>query len=222
MGGDGAAAEATQQRWQLLDRFSLTHLRRAAVIAVLVVTAAFGGLNQADIGTHISFGAPYENGPLVITPRSLRAVCDPSQVPRTAAAVVKIVKTGQVIALNASIENTSMRTVPFDVPLRKPNYRNTPDNIFELMSPPTSSNYAGVFAEQGPLTNADAISPGKSAEYTIIWTVPKSSSGNEFHIRMHNTELATTKTGAPAYLWRVAPDGGYGDLRASAEGCDKK
>ena len=60
--------EEQKSVWQ---RLSLKQLRWTVVAIVLVVTAAFGGLQTAHYVTSISFGQTYNAGPVRITPHSV-------------------------------------------------------------------------------------------------------------------------------------------------------
>lgn len=61
-------AEPRKRLWQ---RMTLARWRKTGVVALLAVTAAFGGLREADRVTPVALGSSYATGALVITAHSV-------------------------------------------------------------------------------------------------------------------------------------------------------
>ncbi len=93
--------------WQ---RLSLKQLRWTAVALILVVTAAFGGLESAHHVTYISLGQTYNAGPVQFTAHSAALVGRPAaDMPRPSPEC-------QYLMLRATIRNTANESVPFPRP----------------------------------------------------------------------------------------------------------
>lgn len=151
------------------DRLSLGHLRWIALVTILAVSAAFGGLDRANHVTPLALGSTYTAGPLKITPESVTLV---DYLPPLS----ELAPGCSYLVLAVTVENTGAESVPLQ-PLDtstdpEANCRDfapaSPRNAFELVSP--SSHYVGAF-RGSTLAAVPVVEPGFTSAYSVVWLV---------------------------------------------------
>lgn len=154
-----------RRRW---DALSLTHLAWAAVILVLGVSAAFGGLDRADHVERTALGETYDNGPFQVTPRAVTVIDALPGLP-------ELPPQCRYLVLDVAIENVADEAVPVqlnpvvavDLGCEPPSSRGSV--AFDLASP------AGVYvgAYRGRVERpVNVVEPGLVHDYAVVWTVP--------------------------------------------------
>lgn len=238
-GEDPGENPGESKKRPFLDRFSLTNLWRVLVVAALGLTAGFGGLEKADPATPIVLGQTYDNGPLRITPISLRALCMPDDsafLQSQSRFVKRSGTTDTVIALDTKVQNRSDHDVPLD---RRKDTRDEPvyedvnrklfgsssveiydpssANIFELARPPQYTYGTGFLSTQMP---NEVVGPGITRSVTFFWGFPRGALGDDgvaviriFHIEQREKSLGEM-------VWQhVEPRAPYGELRGTIREC---
>lgn len=151
--------------WQ---RLSLKQLSWIFVALVMVITAAFGGLQTAHHVTPVSFGQTYDDGPLRITPHSV-AITDHR------AGLVPLSSECRYLVLNATIQSTADDSVPFPLPgiLRGAASDCAPHTvgrtqIFGIAG--IAGQFAAIFRGHESLA-IPSIEPGFTYDYSVVWVV---------------------------------------------------
>lgn len=158
--------------WQ---RLSLKQLRWTAVAIVLVVTAAFGGLQTAHHVTSISFGQTYNAGPVRITPHS-------ASLTDRVAGLSELSPECRYLVLTATIQSTANESIPFPLPgaltgtaeCAPRTARDT--EMFGITG--IAGRFEATFRGHESI-NAPTIEPGFTNEYSMVWAV--SQPGLSFH-----------------------------------------
>jgi hypothetical protein len=166
----GSAATTVTGRFrQWLAGWGLTEWRRAALVTVLVATAAFGGLDTVNKKVvDIKPGEMFDTGRFEITVQR--------------ASLVKEIKAGErrlfhekagrrYLGLIATVKNTS--TLPGNV-----------YNPFELPGQPDARfNWSARFADG---TVQAALGPGLTDEIVLVWDLPENamSVGDDLSVRI--------------------------------------
>jgi hypothetical protein len=163
-------SQTEQQRRGVWRRLSLKQLRWVSVIAVLGVTAAFGGLQTADYKTPVSFGQTYDNGPLRITAHSV-------SLARQAAALPKPSPECRYLVLVATIESVANDSVVFPqghAVLGRPDDCAPRTRYLAEMFGITGVNasFAGAFRGHEQLASP-SIEPGFTNEYRLVFVLPE-------------------------------------------------
>lgn len=226
MVGEGPADEPNDgpdepQKRSFLDRFSLNNLWRVAVVALLGLTAGFGGLDQADPATPIELGNVYDNGPLQVTPRALFAVCPTSRLDPTITTRFKYeANTYQVIALSATVKNTDKINVNLDDERKSSSkaYR----EIFTLTTPSEFKYYGEYTPDSGP-GKMYSLPPGKTVDLLAIWGVPFARPGirpgDKVVIQLNDLEWKPDSAGSES--WKIPKTHpSYGVLHTALSECN--
>lgn len=182
--------------WQ---RLSLKQLRWTAVAVVLVVTAAFGGLQTAHHVTTISFGQTYTAGAVRVTPHSVSLADKWPGLPNLSTDIWVAFNTPQeqpgpcrYMVLDVTVQNTANESVPF--PLENivgggaddcgpPRVKNT--EMFGITG--IAGRFVAVF--RGHETTAmPSVEPGFTNDYTVVWVVSRAelSRHPQVTIRFYN------------------------------------
>lgn len=166
----GPANSARRSAWQ---KVSLRQLQWILVIAVLALTALFGGLRSADHVTPLSLGETYDDGPLRITPGSVDVTGSVNGLPAPSLGCVLVV-------LDATVENIADSAVDFGpnqigdsaiTCLDTADRANANVNPLALHGIP-STYVAAVRVRDGqPIPG---IEPGFSDDYRFVWVVKES------------------------------------------------
>lgn len=167
--------------WQ---RLSLKQLRWTALAVILVVTAAFGGLQTAHHVTPISFGQTYNAGALLVTPRSVSLADHWTGLPHPSPEC-------RFLVLKVTIQNTAHETIPF--PLIGPfagdpgdcaPHRRSNAEMFSLTG--VANQFVATFRGQEaiPIPTIDA---GFAYDYSVLWVVSKAELSHhpQIIIRIH-------------------------------------
>jgi hypothetical protein len=181
--------------WQ---RLSLKQLRWTVVATVLVVTAAFGGLQTAQHVTSISFGQTYTAGAVRITPHSVSLANKWPGLPDLSSNIWADLNSPpqpgpcRYLVLSVTIQNTANESVPF--PLQHVvggraddcaphTVRNT--EMFGITG--TSNQFAGAFRGRESLA-VPSIEPGFTNDYSVVWVVSRAelSRHPQVGIRFYN------------------------------------
>lgn len=149
-------------RWDALQRTQFTYIRHAAVIAVLTVAAAFGGLDSAPTFQTVRLGAAYSNGPLKITILSLTVGCR-SDMPLSNQPLVS--DGSSLVSLEASIQNA----VDEDVPI----HGYDKSDVFSLDGVDPQDALYGVY-RPATLDPVENVAARLSASVVVVWKVPDS------------------------------------------------
>ncbi|MBA0046174.1 hypothetical protein [Mycobacterium sp. NPDC050853] len=221
MGWNGPAGEPEDQKRPFLDRLSLNNLWRVAVVAVLGLTAGFGGLDKADPKTPVALNDVYDNGPLQITPHSVFAICQTSNLdPMIMKALKYELKTYQMIALSATVKNTDKINVNLDDERKSssPTYR----EIFTLTTP-TEFKYYGDYIPDSGFGKLFSLPPGKTVDLLAVWGIPFARpgmrTGDKIGFRMNDLEWKPNSAGSEA--WSIPKtDPSYGDVHTALRECD--
>jgi hypothetical protein len=151
--------------WQ---RLSLKQLSWIFVALVMVITAAFGGLQTAHHVTPVSFGQTYDDGPLRIIPHSV-AITDHR------AGLVPLSSECRYLVLNATIQSTADDSVPFPLPgiLRGAASDCAPHTvgrtqIFGIAG--IAGQFAAIFRGHESLA-IPSIEPGFTYDYSVVWVL---------------------------------------------------
>lgn len=200
-----------QPLWRRVwDRLSLGHLRWIALVAVLAVSAGFGGLDRANHVKPSALGSTYTAGQLKVTPKSVTLI-------DYLAGFAELAPECRYLVLAVSVENTGAESVPLqplDVSI-DPNancQEFTPAstrNAFELQAP--KSNYLGVF--RGPtLAAVPVVEPGFTSDYSVVWVVPAGEGTQVVGYDIRIYEMASYIS-----TFRIAKDWGRTDIVKYAE-----
>ncbi len=151
--------------WQ---RLSLKQLSWIFVAVVMVITAAFGGLQTAHHVTPVSFGQTYDDGPLRITPHSV-AITDHR------AGLVPLSSECRYLVLNATIQSTADDSVPFPLPgiLRGAASDCAPHTVGQTQMfgiAGIAGQFAATFRGHDSLA-IPSIEPGFTYDYSVVWVV---------------------------------------------------
>jgi hypothetical protein len=151
--------------WQ---RLSLKQLQWTLVAVIMVITAAYGGLQTAHHVTPVSFGQTYDDGPLRITPHSV-AITDHR------AGLVPLSSKCRYLVLNATIQSTADDSVPFPLPgiLGGAAGDCAPHTVgrtemFGIAG--ITGQFAATFRGHESIT-IPSIEPGFTYDYSVVWVV---------------------------------------------------
>jgi hypothetical protein len=173
-GEQPTVAEDQQQTvWQ---RLSLKQLRWTALALILVVTAAFGGLNTAHHVTHISFGQTYTAGAVRVTPHAVSLTDHWVGLPDQDRHWDGKPALCRYLVLTVTIQNTANESVPFPLPGViaglpddcTPRFRST--EMFGIAG--VANGYAATFRGRENIF-VPAIDPGFTNDYSVLWAVSK-------------------------------------------------
>ncbi len=175
--------------WQ---RLTLKQLRWTAVAAILVVTAAFGGLKTAHHVTPISLGQTYNAGALLVTPHSVSLTDHWLGMPGLAPGC-------RYLVLKVTIQNTTHESVPFPLqgvlaggpgdctPHRRPDA--------ELFGLTGIANQFGATFRGKETIAVPSIDAGFTYDYSMLWAVSRAELSHhpEVTVRIHkmNTFIST-------------------------------
>ena len=165
--------------WQ---RLSLKQLRWTLVAAIMVITAAFGGLQTAHHVTPASFGQAYNDGPLRITPHSVT-------ITEQRAGLVALSSQCRYLVLNATIQSTANDSVPFPLPgilagnpgdcaphtVRQP-------EMFGITG--IAGQFAATFRGRESIA-IPSIEPGFTYDYSVVWVVSHAELRRHPQISIH-------------------------------------
>jgi hypothetical protein len=183
--------------WQ---RLSLKQLRWTAVAVVLVVTAAFGGLQTAHHVTPISFGQTYTAGAVRITPHSVSLADKWPGLPDMSQNIWETFNTPReqpgpcrYLVLNVTIQNTATESIPFPLEgvvvgghaedCAAKTTRNT--EMFGITG--VSNRYVTAFRGHESIM-VPSIEPGFTNDYAVVWAVSRAelSRHPQITIRIYN------------------------------------
>ncbi|MDF2585209.1 MAG: hypothetical protein K0R33_3852 [Mycobacterium sp.] len=207
---------ADESLWRRVwDRLSLGHLRWIALVAILAVSAAFGGLDQAHHVKPLALGDTYTAGPLAVTAKSVTVV---DYLPHLA----ELTPECRYLVLAVTVRNTGAESVPLQ-PLSTADQPEvtcrdfspaSPSNVFELVVP--ESTYIGAF-RGSTFATVPVVEPGFTADYSVVWllSLDRIRQNPDYVIRIY--EMA-------AYIstFRIAKDWGrtevvkYAELKGAA------
>jgi hypothetical protein len=170
-----AVTEGQQQTvWQ---RLSLKQLRWTALALILVVTAAFGGLETAHHVTPISFGQTYTAGAVRITPHSVSLTDHWVGLPDQERLWDDKPAQCHYLVLTVTIQNDAKETVPF--PLTGA-IAGMPDDctarkvenpqMFDMIG--ATNRYATTFRGREKIS-VPTIEPGFTNDYSVVWAVSR-------------------------------------------------
>lgn len=152
---------------------TLARWRKSGVVAVLAVTAAFGGLQDADHVTPVALDATYDTGAMVFTPHSVEVASSVPWVRKPLPAECRFV------VLDATVENTAGAAAPLptaipvvgaSVDCERANDPGVTDAVVLAGLP---NMFAGALRvrdnQMVPLTE-----PGFTEDLRLTWVVPTS------------------------------------------------
>ncbi len=192
---------------------SLARWQKTAVVALLAVTAAFGGLRDADHVTPVVLGQTYDNGALSITPASVSVM---SALPWLATLTPEC----RFIVLDATIENTGAAAVPLPTgisPIGKAGdcaELDASHSTDGLAIANLASRFAGALRvrDEQPVPYID---PGFTERMQLAWVVPASELDNAADIQIDlRTMTDSFSTFRISRQWIVDEDR-YGRLRVA-------
>lgn len=212
-----------------LDRFSIKNLWRAALVALLALTAGFGGLDAVSPATPMSLDKTYSNGPLRITPQRLARICgwENRQFDPSFNATIRTRtrdRTIEMIALQTTVENTTDIPVglnQFNHSLNGLRWHTDPDFYSDLISLDTGDT---EYFSQGTV-NRDGIMESVPAGARItVWAVfgfhaNQLAQGDMMTVRFYDF-VYEQPLRVPLREW--TPDRknrSYGELRTALTGC---
>jgi hypothetical protein len=187
--------------WQ---RLSLKQLSWIFVAVVLVITAAFGGLQTAQHVTPVSFGQAYNDGPLRITAHSV-------SLAEQVIGLAQLSSECRYLILHATIQSTASDSVPF--PLQGV-LTGAADDCAPHVARDTEMfgmvGIAGRFAatlrghESIPVPT---IEPGFTNDYSVVWVVSQAglSHHSQIAIRFYRMDRFVS-TFLIAHRWSGDPD----------------
>ncbi len=187
--------EKQRSVWQ---RLSLKQLRWTVVATVLVVTAAFGGLQTAHHVTSISFGQTYNAGAVRVTPHSVSLADHWPGLPNLSTNIwVGFDSHPQpgpcrYLVLTVTVQNTANETVPF--PLEHAAAGGADDCA---RHPVRNTEMFGINGIAGQFVTAfrghesimvPSIEPGFTNDYSVVWVVSRAelSRHPQVTIRFYN------------------------------------
>lgn len=164
----GVRTEPPRSVWK---RMSLSRIRWVLIVGALAVAAAFGGLKTADHVTPVALGQPYDDGPLNIVVHSARTA---ATMPEFRYAPTDC----QFVVVEATIENTADRSVPFPTAapvLPMPKMCDGSDrsgtSIVEMDGFP--ARFIGALRGDESIVTP-TIEPGFTDDFRLVWTLPRS------------------------------------------------
>ena len=162
-------------------RMSLSRIQWVLVVGALATTAAFGGLKAADHVTTVPLGQPYDDGPLTIVIHSARTA---ATLPEFRYASPEC----QFVVVEATIENTADRSVPFptaDPVLPMPKMCDGRDlagaSVVEMDGFP--ARFLGALRGQESIVTP-TIEPGFTDDFRLVWTLPRSELAKHPRLRI--------------------------------------
>lgn len=196
--------------WQ---RLSLKQLRWTLVALIMVITAAFGGLQTAHHVTPVSFGQVYDDGPLLITPHSVT-------ITDHRAGLVTLPSECRYLVLNATIQSTANDSVPFPLPgiltgnpgdCAPHTVRQT--QMFGIAG--ITGQFAATFRGHESIA-IPSIEPGFTYDYSVVWVVSHAELRRhpQISIRFYRMEEFISAFRIDHY-WTGDGDH-YGELRITA------
>lgn len=208
-----------------LDRLSLKNLRRAGIVALLGVTAGFGGLDTVEPMTPVSLGETYSNGPLEITPHRVTKVCgirNPEVGVSTNATFRTRLQQADLFVMTATVKNTEDTSVPanrnnsdgeIDWSTASPTGR----ELFELDIP--TEHFSQGTVDRDSL--GENIPAGATVDVVTIWGVPKGQlkPQQDVVIRINDFRYQQ-RLSAPVKEWYLdVANPSYGELHTHVSGC---
>ncbi|MFA5708268.1 hypothetical protein [Mycolicibacterium sp.] len=158
---------------RLWQRMTLARWRKTGVVAVLAVTAAFGGLQDADHVTPVALDSSYDTGGIVFTAHAVEVTSTLPWIRSTLTADCRFV------VLDATVENTADAAAPFPTAtpiVGQPDDCATPDeptatDAVVLANVP--NNFAGALRVRDNQT-VPLTEPGFTEEIQLAWVVSSS------------------------------------------------
>jgi hypothetical protein len=169
-------------------QMSLNRLIWVALILVLCVTAAFGGLAAVERVTPVSLGQTYDDGPLRLTPHS-------AELRDSVPGFEGLDETCRLLTVDVTIESVADRSVALPTALP----------IMGIAADCTGSRSAktqdvvsvhGVPADfKGAVRLRDgqqtpAIEPGFTNEYQLVWAVPAADLADQPAISLRMPQMS--------------------------------
>lgn len=190
---------------------TLARWRKTGVVAVLAVTAAFGGLQDADHVTPVALDSSYDTGGIVFTAHAVEVTSTlpwirPTMTPEC-----------RLVVLDATVENTADAAAPFPTatPLvGQPGDCATPDEpaaVDAVVLANVPNNFAGALRvrdnQSVPLTE-----PGFTEKIQLAWVVSSNDlrQATDLTFRFRNMSQGYS-TFRISRQW-LADDDRYGEL----------
>ncbi len=150
---------------------TLARWRKTGLVAVLAVTAAFGGLEEADHVTPVALGATYDTGALVITPRSVEVTTTLPWIMTTLAPECRFV------VLDATVTNTADEAAPMPTSVLLTGTASDctttrdPGVTDAVVLADVPNNFAGALRVRHN-QSVPIAEPGFTEEMQLAWVVP--------------------------------------------------